>query len=60
MRCSFCEGVWHPATGHAYSETFRACYSCTVTFWRWVVRHTARRWGKVYFYECATKGQERP
>jgi len=61
MRCSNCQGPWHPATGHAFSASTVACGPCAGRFWAWVVRHTngkgARRSRKVPvargFYESA-------
>jgi acid phosphatase family membrane protein YuiD len=52
--CSFCGSPSaHPATGCVYVTAWAtarglesrtiACYSCTVEFWRWVVRHTNNR-----------------
>ena len=57
MICCICKGPAHPATGAQYSATAIACGPCTRDFWRWVKTHTSRKWGKVYFYECATKGK---
>lgn len=35
MKCFFCEGPAHPATGHAYSETCIACMRCYLEFFGW-------------------------
>lgn len=53
--CFRCGGAAHPATGEQYTETCISCWRCTLEFYSWVRRHTSRRWGKVYFYECAGK-----
>lgn len=36
MRCFFCPGPAHPATGHQYTPTVLACASCTRDFFAWV------------------------
>lgn len=51
MRCTACTGVFHPTTGHQWSERTRLCLSCARDFLRWVKGHTNSRWGKVKFYE---------
>ena len=43
MRCNFCGGAAHPATGCQYGQRVIACRSCTESFWRWVDKHTASR-----------------
>lgn len=60
MRCSFCGGAAHPATGCVYGDRLIACYSCTVEFLRWLRTHInkrpcAKRWRNLSFYECAAK-----
>lgn len=35
MRCFFCKGPAHPATGHAYSATVLACRRCFMSFFAW-------------------------
>jgi hypothetical protein len=40
IRCNFCHGVAHPATGCVYGPRTIACHACTREFWGWVVRHT--------------------
>ena len=46
MRCNFCEGPAHPATGCVYSENMISCYRCTVETWSWVKHHTSARAGR--------------
>lgn len=61
MRCFFCAGPAHPATGCQYAARVLACYACTVAAWRWVREHTnakaSRRARRVptalSFYEAA-------
>jgi len=43
MICTFCEGVFHPATGSAYGERVVACYRCTMDFWVWARLHTSAK-----------------
>lgn len=43
MRCSFCLGVAHPATGCVYGPNTIACWCCVLTFWDWVKQHTNGR-----------------
>ena len=40
MRCSFCPGVAHPATGCQYTPNMIACASCVRECWAWVQSHT--------------------
>lgn len=35
MKCFFCGGAAHPATGHAYSATVIACRNCFMEFFMW-------------------------
>jgi hypothetical protein len=51
--CSVCQGPYHPATGHAWSQETVLCGPCAGRFFAWVVRHTSRRWGGQSFYEAA-------
>jgi hypothetical protein len=61
MRCNFCGGPAHPATGCQYTETMISCWRCTLEAWRWIKGHTnrmARRSGRggvpaLSFYEAA-------
>jgi len=58
MRCFFCGGVWHPATGSLVTERVRACGPCTRHFVTWFSGHVRRRWGKKgspKFYDAAFK-----
>lgn len=34
-KCVSCEGVFHPATGHAFSEHFQICGPCAREFCDW-------------------------
>ncbi len=57
MKCTFCGGVWHEATGHWYSKTARACGPCTRDFFKWLKAHV-NRWAnpkRPNFYEAAFK-----
>ena len=40
MKCTFCGGVAHPATGCQYGPSTLACRLCVITFWKWVKQHT--------------------
>lgn len=53
MRCSACTGVFHPATGHQWSEKTRLCLSCAHSFMQWFKAHTRRKWGGERFYDHA-------
>jgi hypothetical protein len=61
MRCNFCGGAAHPATGCQYTETMIACWRCTLEAWRWIKGHTNRKGRRsrsgvvpaVSFYEAA-------
>lgn len=53
-RCSSCGGVYHPATGHAFTLDTQICGPCARHFLQWVKAHTQRRWGGVRFYDYAT------
>jgi len=63
MKCSQCGGPWHPATGHAWTETCVLCHRCAGYFFGWMIKHTSRREGtkggkrkhpcSVLFYEAA-------
>lgn len=61
MECSFCGGVYHPATGCHYGPRTFACGPCVRDFWAWALKHVnapgrkTRGRSRVYFYECATK-----
>lgn len=35
LRCGNCGGPYHPATGHAFSDTVVACGPCAGRFWAW-------------------------
>lgn len=35
-RCISCKGVFHPATGHAFSETAMLCGRCALEFKNWL------------------------
>ncbi len=41
IRCATCQGVAHPATGCAYTETFIVCGPCTRQAWAWIRQFTA-------------------
>lgn len=43
MRCSFCQGVAHPATGCQYGPNTLACAACVREFWAWAIAHTNKR-----------------
>jgi hypothetical protein len=43
MRCAFCGGAAHPATGCQYGPRTLSCYRCTVAFWVWLERWTHAR-----------------
>lgn len=60
MDCFFCGGVVHPATGCQWSARVIACGRCTRDFWRWLKGHTNRKWGGVYFYDCAVTPRPAP
>ena len=52
MKCNFCGGAAHPATGCVYGPRTIACYSCTVDFWQWLQKHTngkGRRKGPCFY-----------
>jgi hypothetical protein len=46
MRCSSCTGVFHPATGHQWSEKTRLCLGCARDFFYWMKNHQKRKWGR--------------
>lgn len=46
MKCNFCGGPAHPATGCQYSENMISCYRCTVEAWSWVKHHTSAKAGR--------------
>lgn len=53
-RCFACGGAYHPATGHWWGPTFPDvfyCGACYRPFIDWFRRHSARRWGKLRFYD---------
>lgn len=52
--CSVCQGPFHPATGHEFSESLRWCGPCTRDFIKFLKTQQGRRWGKLPFYEHAT------
>lgn len=50
--CRTCGGVFHPATGCAYTERFVVCGPCVRVFWAWLVKHTngkGRRKGPAFY-----------
>jgi hypothetical protein len=51
--CFACQGPYHPATGHAFSEDVLYCGRCIRHFYKWVRGHTNRRWGGHLLYEEA-------
>lgn len=53
MRCFFCKGPAHPATGCQWSESVVACERCTREFWRWFRGMQNRKWGGFFFYDAA-------
>jgi hypothetical protein len=63
IRCNFCQGPAHPATGCVYGPKTIACYRCTREFWAWATRHIngkarANKNGVtpgVSFYEAAAR-----
>ena len=40
IRCNFCHGPAHPATGCVYGARTIACMACTRDFWKWAIAHT--------------------
>lgn len=42
MRCSACGGMFHPATGHCWTETCVLCLGCTKDFIRWIKAREAQ------------------
>lgn len=66
IRCSFCGGPAHPATGCVYGPRTIACRRCTEEFWKWAREHTGKKARRrkarapefepsVTFYEAAGK-----
>lgn len=63
MRCFFCGGAAHPASGCQYTERVIACGPCTRTTWKWVRQHVNKKGRRprngqrpsVGFYEAASK-----
>lgn len=63
IRCNFCQGPAHPATGCVYGPSTIACRQCTREFWTWATRHIngkarARKTDTrpaVSFYEAAAR-----
>lgn len=51
--CTACHGVYHPATGHAFSATAQLCGPCARHYLRWLKGHLSRTWAKASFYEYA-------
>jgi hypothetical protein len=52
MRCFFCDGVAHPATGCQYTENAVACGPCVRDAWRWIKGFTnqkGRRRGPAFY-----------
>ncbi len=43
MKCASCDGVAHPATGHAWSDKTLVCGPCYRRFRAWLVLHTDAR-----------------
>lgn len=68
MRCFFCSGPAHPATGCQYSARVVACHRCVVEFWGWFKGHQWTRsrppWrdrqGRLHadFYGAVARGRE--
>lgn len=42
LRCNKCRGPFHPATGHAFSETVVACHVCYGRFAAWQMQKYGR------------------
>ena len=67
MKCSFCGGPAHPATGSQLGKRTIACRRCNDEFWAWAKAHTnkrpRRKTGAVEtkdtFYEAAGKNPPR-
>ena len=36
MKCSACKGMYHPATGNAWTKNLVLCRGCTLDFVRWL------------------------
>lgn len=36
MKCSACQGPYHPATGHYFAEDFVLCGPCAISFKDWL------------------------
>lgn len=53
MKCMFCQGAAHPATGAQYTPTALACRRCVVEVWAWFRRQQHKKWSGHYFYEHA-------
>lgn len=51
MYCSSCTGVFHPATGHQWTEKTRICLSCAYNFIRWLKGIQHRKSGGAMLYE---------
>jgi hypothetical protein len=43
LRCAFCGGPFHPASGCVYGVRLFSCASCTRECWEWVRSHTLRK-----------------
>lgn len=54
MRCSNCQNIYHPATGHAFSTVTVLCGVCALAWARWL-QATLGRGGprSEGFYEAA-------
>lgn len=59
LRCPFCGGVSHPATGCVYTPTFVACWDCTLEFARWLQTWTnkpgSKKNGSICFFDHVGK-----
>lgn len=53
MRCFFCQGAAHPASGAQYTATAVACGPCVRSFWAAHIQRTYKRWGGLFFYDYA-------
>ena len=60
MTCSACKGPFHPATGHAHTETMLICGVCATRFKNWVRDHTRRKWRGYRFYDYTETSREKP
>lgn len=59
MSCFCCKGVYHPSTGHMFSDAVVYCGPCIRHFIMFVKSHTKRKWSGADFYaEAATSIRE--